>query len=217
MILVNTLSNNNNKIILIVAHPDDETIFCGGTMLLYPNCQWTVACLTEGDGNATQEEFNAAISKFKNLGVNIKSHWLGQKKFKKIEKEMSEEKKTIIESENNALRLDWQAEIEQCNFVSDIVLTHNERGEYGHTDHKELHLIVKSLFSNVWEFFYPKHNENKITYKKRENIVLNDKIFKIKKDIIYNIYYKSQADNLKGLPDLCDYYLNKGPEIFISN
>lgn len=34
------------NIVVIVAHPEDETLWGGGTMLSYPNCHWFVACLS---------------------------------------------------------------------------------------------------------------------------------------------------------------------------
>lgn len=33
------------KCAVIVAHPDDETLWVGGTMLMHPDCQWTVVTL----------------------------------------------------------------------------------------------------------------------------------------------------------------------------
>ena len=36
--------------VVIVAHPDDETLWAGGTLLMHPDCRWTVVTLT-GSGS----------------------------------------------------------------------------------------------------------------------------------------------------------------------
>ena len=48
------------KCAVIVAHPDDETLWMGGTMLMYPDCQWTVvtAC-RKNDANRSPRFFEA--------------------------------------------------------------------------------------------------------------------------------------------------------------
>ena len=50
----NILLKDDANILLLVAHGDDEIIFCGGTMLLYPNYKWTVVVMTEGGGKETE-------------------------------------------------------------------------------------------------------------------------------------------------------------------
>ena len=43
------LSNSLRKAAVIVAHPDDEIIWCGGTILMNPDLQWTVLVLCRGN------------------------------------------------------------------------------------------------------------------------------------------------------------------------
>ena len=77
----NILSKSDTSALLLVAHPDDETIFCGGTMLYYPKCKWQVVCMTEGEGNAAYEEFEKKLKEFdldKDYGCFVRGgHWRG--------------------------------------------------------------------------------------------------------------------------------------------
>lgn len=60
---------------LIVAHPDDETIFCGGTMLTYPEWNWNVVCLTWSIGDDPRgTQFQRAMEFYKSLGVKVASY-----------------------------------------------------------------------------------------------------------------------------------------------
>ena len=36
------------SILVFVAHPDDQTLWCGGTILMHPEDAWLVACLSRG-------------------------------------------------------------------------------------------------------------------------------------------------------------------------
>jgi len=197
------LENINKRILLIVAHPDDETIFCGGTMLLYPNYKWTVISVTDCQRSS---EFNDAMEFFKKLGVNIVSYkTLGQKDIKQ-EAELS----GLVQEKDM-----WEVAIKKESFSADLILTHNEVGEYGHGAHKLLNAVVTSLFSdNIWKFIYPKEKQphgNKI-----EKVDLSKEILE-KKTEIFKKAYKSQEYLWKEFVNLMPYEFQNGPEIFTSD
>ena len=198
----NISPSKNVNALLLVAHPDDETIFCGGTMLIYPNCKWTVISVTDDDRSLA---FKDAMESFKKLGVNIVFYkTLGQKNVAQGAKlpDLVEEK--II----------WEKVIREQKFSPDITLTHNEKGEYEHGAHILLSAVADELFTNIWKFIYPKGEQ---PYKQRiKKVKLREEILK-KKTEVFNNSYPTEHYIWKNLNTLMEYEFNTGPEIFTSD
>src|ERR1035438_7598997 len=110
--------NTLPKALVIVAHPDDETIFFGGAILSL-RYAWDVVCLTDGDadgkGQKRAEDFKLAC---KRLGAK-KAHILGFKdRF---------ESRLDIDSVESQLN-----EFVKANGPYKVMFTHGPLGEYGH-------------------------------------------------------------------------------------
>ena len=192
-------------VLVAVAHPDDEVIFCGGTMLCYPDWKWTVITFTGLQNTERIMHFQKAMAYLKNLGVCIDQNLtLGQKD---TEGDLSEYE-----------FLAWKRAIENNNFSPNLVFTHNVKGEYGHPHHKSVNEIVHQLFPNVWEFICPGAlNVNPQPFKAKVNKVpLNSKLL-YKKTEIFKRFYKSEQYLWSNLSDVMEYEFKKGPEVFTSD
>lgn len=169
----------NIKNVMIVAHPDDETLW-GGNHLREDD--YLVLCLTNGDNKIRRKEFFKTLEKTGDYGImldypdnpnHIKSKW---------EVEKDDIKKDIEYIVNYK---DW-----------DQIVTHNPEGEYGHIHHKFTNKMVTEscVASNLTSklMYFGKY------YKKNEliktNLIasLNEEQSLFKHEIMRDIY-KSQC------------------------
>jgi LmbE family N-acetylglucosaminyl deacetylase len=114
--------------LVIVAHPDDETIWLSGTVMLNPKIDWTILCLCRASDPDRAPKYFRIL---KALGA-----------------------KGSIEDLDDLDRWPFQKHVQECKrqikkhttgLEFDFVITHGTNGEYGHRDHKSVHEAVYDL------------------------------------------------------------------------
>lgn len=108
------------KAMVVVAHPDDCIIFAYSFIHAYPNLDWTVCYLTYEEDDYRGSELKAFWDK-----RGIKTKFLGY-----VDDWHDIENKKISFDEESAW-IDIQFSIAD----QDIILTHDEAGDYGHLHH----------------------------------------------------------------------------------
>ena len=114
--------------LMIVAHPDDETIW-GGSHLI--NGNYTVLCITNGNNKKRKKEFMKVMEKTHSKGIilSFPDKTKGKRdNWKSCKKDIQREIKKEIDSK------DW-----------DKIVTHNPDGEYGHIHHKKISKYVTMI------------------------------------------------------------------------
>ena len=139
----------HNGGLVVVAHADDEILFMGGTLIqMKDQVDWTIVCVTADIEHGRDPQFlevcEALGAEPIQLGYEMgwKPHapvWPGS---------VVEDLQRIVE------RQDWT-----------LIYTHNQVGEYGHTQHRQVHDIMACFgremnvfgpgFVHVPEFFMP--------------------------------------------------------------
>ncbi len=142
-------TQRKKDIVVIVAHPDDETLWCGGTILLNANYNWFVACLCRKNDTERALKFKKALIALNAKGImgNLDD---GAEQTPLDEKTV---KDTIIKLLPNQ------------NF--DLILTHSPFGEYTrHLRHEEIGRAVIDLWGKkefvtrqLWTFAFEDGNK----------------------------------------------------------
>jgi LmbE family N-acetylglucosaminyl deacetylase len=175
------------KVLIIVAHPDDETIWMGGT--IYKN-------------TIEQENWDLSI-----ISLCRKNDFHRSEKFKKVceyfkaKCYMSDLEDELLKPIDIELIINKILELAEKDY--DELYTHGKNGEYGHIRHIEIHKAVKKILKRklikakeVFYFSY-EHIESKDTdtgfdtyaYKNADKFIKLDEIeFLSKKNLITNFY-----------------------------
>ena len=139
----------SKTVAVIVAHPDDETLWAGGTILSHPSWQWFIVCLCRGCDNDRAPRFYNALKILKSEGI------MG-------DLDDGPEQKPLDEKEVENAILDL---LPPKHF--DLIISHNPSGEYTrHIRHEEVSKAVIKLWhagklstNELWTFAYEDNNK----------------------------------------------------------
>lgn len=171
-----TINLDKAKKLMIVAHPDDETIW-GGAHLLEDD--YLVVCITCGQDEIRVKEFEKVMSEtndqyimlgFPDKVLGVRSEWTEEKpRIKNYIKEIVELK-------------DW-----------DLIVTHNQKGEYGHNHHIMTNEIVTDVYNEKelqTPLYYFGKYYSKAKYEQLEEKppVIKQELYDIKVNKLIEIY-----------------------------
>lgn len=166
---------------VIVAHPDDETLWAGGTILMHPECKWTVITLCRGGDQDRAAKFFRAIEEFNAVGA------MGNLVDNPEQLPLSE----------HSVRDTILSLLPSDRF--DLTITHGLWGEYTrHLRHEETAKAVLALWRSnrlsarqIWMFAYEDGGGKYLPRPVRDadiHIKLQKEIWQKKYDIITKIY-----------------------------
>jgi len=177
----NILADSDIRALVVVAHPDDEVLWAGGTMLMFPEWSWKVISLCRGDDWERRARFFSVMTflgadgSLASLDDGPDQHPLEQRHV-----------------ENTIL-----SELQSREF--DLVITHSLFGEYTrHLRHEETGRAILSLWQKdalitreLWMFAYS--DRQRTRYPRaiegaHLDIALPTDIWQKKREIICGIY-----------------------------
>jgi pentatricopeptide repeat protein len=182
------------SVAIIVAHPDDETLWAGGTILSNPSWNCFILCLCRRNDTERAPRFYQVLKVMRAKGI------MG-------DLDDEPEQKPLHEKEVERVILEL---LPRLHF--DLIITHNQTGEYTkHLRHEEANKAVVHLWhagkisaNELWTFayedghkkYYPKPVENATRYR-----VLSQRIWVRKYRLITETYgFKKSGWEAKTTP-----------------
>lgn len=172
----------NKRAVVVVAHPDDETIWMGGTIMKNPQLQWTIFSLCRKSDTDREPKFRRVCARYKAEGIITDLDDEG----KLDDKEAIEQIKKFLTQKLEDKKIDY-------------IFTHGENGEYGHPGHVQVNIAVQELIKNnalkpeaVFYFNYKKDltQEHRLIPKENSDLLieLSSEEFLAKKRIVGEMY-----------------------------
>lgn len=171
------------RALVVVAHPDDETIWMGGTIMKYPDWDWTIFSLCRGDDKDRGPKFRR-VAEFYHARPVIT--------------DLEDEGMMGITVSVPKIEALITRRLKQRQF--DYIFTHGDNGEYGHPRHKGVNRAVKKLLKQgalgaqmILYFNYIKRYNRefsplKLADKTDLTVKLTTKEFRKKKTVMTGIY-----------------------------
>jgi len=201
---------------VIVAHPDDETLWAGGTILMHPEVRWTIVALCRKSDRDRAGRFARAIEEFRisDFGFRIfgKMGDLddGPEQKPLVENEVKDTIMSLLLSVNSSSTMNKPRSSLIVNRKTknneqrtmnkfDLIITHSLCGEYTrHRRHEETAKAVCKLWKSgklsakqMWMFAYEDGGGKKLPEPIREadlSVKLSDDIWRKKYHTITKIY-----------------------------
>jgi len=171
---------DGERALIIVAHPDDETIWLGGFILSHPELHWTIFALCRASDRDRAPKFRRICQA---LGAQA------------IITDLDDEGKINEKQALSQIRSLILKQLTRKGF--NHIFTHGANGEYGHPRHKSVHSVVAKMAKkgelktkNLYFFNYKKASKYKLAPKADSDLKfkLSAKIFSKKKALMTDIY-----------------------------